>query len=163
MNDIQFKRLTKEGYDSYKLQSKPNVTEHNLRYDGAYLSKDFKSRLNYSDTNTVVLNAGVGSGKSSLGYELMLEYASKGYVVFVASPFISLTQKDYKHLTAKAEEDLAVVNYADLSKGNVLEYAEADIHVATIHLILGDSGQDGRGQASYKRQYLDEISKYWSC
>ena len=162
-DQIDFKRINKADFNREEYRAQPIVEEFNLTYEGKYIGKDFLGRLKKGATDTTVINAGVGSGKSKLGYDLMIEYANKGYVVIVASPFIVLTEKDYKELSSQASEKLKVVNYAKLTEENVESFMDADIHVATIHLILGDPGQANTSrfsQAKYKQHYLEGIRTF---
>lgn len=160
---IDYKGINKSGFFQDRYKAEPEVEVNNLKYSGKYISNDFQKRLKKDAVDTTIINAGVGSGKSKLGYDLMIEYASKGFVVIVASPFIVLTEKDYKELSTIAPSDMKIVNYSSLTKDNVDSFVDAAIHVATIHLILGDPGQKEKtevSQAKYKISYLEGIRSY---
>lgn len=158
--EIDYKRIYKAGFYKDEYKYVPKIDEYNLDYTGKYISDDFHARLNKETSDTTVINSGVGSGKSKLGYDLMLEYANKGFVVIVASPFILLTEKDYKELQKRKTEDLKVVSYSSLTKDNIDSFADADIHVVTIHLLLGDPGLIGKAQTKYKQEYQNKIREY---
>lgn len=116
------------------------------------------SNIDHSYRETVVLNIQTGIGKTTACYELIEQYAQKGYMVLVLSPFKKLVQKDYNALVNRG---LKVFNYENLevltTTNSNQQYLECDVQVMTINCLLQNPGEDAFAQAGVKQRYLNDI------
>lgn len=77
---------------------------------GGYITKDFIDKIRYKESDTCIVNVGVGHGKTQTIYKVVSDYARKDdYVIIVLSPFEKLVQKDYDNLT-KLEKPASKIN-----------------------------------------------------
>lgn len=177
---IEYKKVDPNQFTGYSVNQIPVQQDKN-----GYVNTDLLKEFKKVDKCTTIVNVGIGQGKTTAIYEY-IKYLSqnKDYVVVLASPFITLVEKDYRELTEthKIAEDqillysdletervdalvgLPVINYGylmsnqSLFKGAVLP--KKRIHVITINSLLGNPGESAFVQSTLKHDYLSALLDY---
>lgn len=144
--------------------------------------------LEEKTVETNVFDFQVGKGKTSQLYRLMYHYYKSGYYIIVCSPFLKLVEKDVENAFNFFEPPKPHTKFprhykpAPEGKGyrgpvfyslNLDEWDESaggksitetapwryQIHIMTIHRLLGDSGEDGIEQSRIKKRYIANLIK----
>ena len=180
---IEFKQVNPEDFDStlYKAEPKVIITPN----DKGYISEQIISSLNPTlhTKNTVVINAGVGQGKSYSVIELIKEYSKlEEYVIILAVPYNNLINQYISDLSIDGVNNNPLVfnmmdidNYTfDIPLNNVLNYGFTSdsylikefqpqnykIHVMSINALLGNSGDNSLFQSNKKVKYFNNLQTY---
>lgn len=113
--------------------------------------------------NTVVINAGVGQGKTTAiiqAIKMYYENTEQEYLVIVATPYVSLVKQYVKDINAKANIPLEqIYDYANIGT-NEEPYIDKKVHVITVNTLLQNPGEDSFKNSDAKRSYLDTLSNY---
>jgi len=149
---IDVERLRTRGFDA---------TEVEFHYEKEYITKEMIPELELEAKETVVINVGVGNGKTYLMYQLIARYVKLGYTCIIASPFKGLARKDHEQVKAVLIEndlDPDKVGHYELSLDVLDRQAEIKkpIQAVTIHWMVGNPGE-GLMQSYEKRSYLEEL------
>lgn len=185
---IEFKQINPEDFDSqyYEVNPKNIITPN----DEGYISNQILELIGdtYDEKNTVVINAGVGQGKSYAVIEMMKNYARTGqYVVILAVPYNSLIKQYEDDLSKDTNENSIskseIFNMLDIEKLNFVESSENTdlmnygfindsdvikpfkvsnykVHIMSINTLLGNSGEDFLFQAGKKIKYFSNLHSY---
>lgn len=165
---IEFKEINTEDFSSafeIKGKSKLVITPDK---DG-FIWQELRGAIELEEKNTVIVNAGVGQGKSTSCINIAVEYLNyennndnTEYIVLFIAPFISIINKYQEKLIERGVHPQEISNYQNLQADNVNELAKASIHIITINTLLGDYGEDAFFQSRLKRDYITGIIKYAS-
>lgn len=169
---IEYKKVDPEVFKARGYQ-----TEYvELEATNGYISDQILNHVSVDQENTVIINVGLGQGKSYASQQMMKHYYQNGYIVMIASPFKSLVLKDYTYLTETAGiPDDAIFNYNQLEKDRenikalegkewsnyFKDISQKPVHILTINSLLGNPGENAFLQNSSKREYLNNI--LWYC
>ncbi|WP_294286636.1 DEAD/DEAH box helicase [uncultured Chryseobacterium sp.] len=180
---IEFKKVDIEDFDSNFYQVEKEIISPN---EDGYISNELLPILNedYETTNTVVINAGVGQGKSKALIDIVSRYsADPNYIVVIAVPYKNLIKQyisdciktginaekvfdiqeidNYDFLKDKSEmtmEDMFNVKDTDLI--NEKKISDFKVHVMTINALLGNSGETIIFQAKKRVKYFRRLITY---
>ncbi len=126
---IEFKEINPEDFDSlyYKVNPKQIISPN----DAGYISNQIVDLIeeSYDETNTVVVNAGVGQGKSYAVIEMIKNYARLDeYVIILAVPYNSLIKQYVEDITKETNgnkiSESKVFNMLDIEHFNFLDSVE---------------------------------------
>lgn len=171
---IEFKEINKSDFDSryYHVEDKI-VIEPN---DEGFISESLLPILHkgFDEKNTVVINAGVGQGKSKGIIELAERYTQTGnHIVVIAVPYNNLIEQYVAECSFVP--DYEVFNFLNIEKDakNFFKATEQDtidnrrfpistykVHILTVNGLLGNSGEDSLFQARVKATYFQELQDY---
>jgi|GEM_PF-777148 len=164
-SEIIYKKILPEDFPYYQAsfhQISPNEQGH--------ISKQIDDYLKYEDRNTVVINAGVGQGKTHSILRIAKKYFDNGFIVVFAVPYKSLVSEykaDLINLDIKESEILdyqtVANNYELQDKSNEkienpilpLDASLRNIHLMTVNALLGNSGEDYVKQSQKKIDYIN--------
>ncbi len=163
---IEFKEVNPEDFkDDYIIEGGNKVIIS--PDDNGYIGEQLRSLINLQDKNTVVINAGVGQGKSSECINIAIEYINQknengenDFVVIFVAPFVNLINQYEKRLLNQGIEQESIFNYSNLTSNADIDVEFASrlpIHILTINTLIGDPGEDGFIQSRIKRQYIPSI------
>lgn len=140
---------------------------YNVRISGiqpdqeGYITDSLSKKLDHDRSETVVVNVGVGQGKTYTAHKLVEHYADEGFIVLMVSPFKRLIDRDYLELSERFGGRYKIANYRQLeskrSGEEQWDLAICQIHCMSIHALLGYPGEDSVLQAAAKREYLKLI------
>lgn len=175
---VEFKQINKKDFNSfYNVEDKIVVGVN----EEGYLDENFMSVLDGDsyNTNTTIINAGVGQGKSKRLIQKAISFANEeDYIVVVAVPFNSLIKQYYDELCSQFDKyrvfsmldiENAQFLYPEKKDTNVFlaepnsHYFRQDkisnykIHIMTTNSLLGNSGEEVLFQSRDKREYFQKL------
>lgn len=187
---IEFKQINPDDFDSqyYEVNTKHIITPN----EEGYISSQIIDLIeeSYDEKNTVVINAGVGQGKSYAVIEVIKKYAnSDEYVIVLAVPYNSLIKQYVEDITKETNAgkiseskvfsmlDIEHLNFTESSDNHELmsygyvsdldlikpfRISDYKVHVMSINSLLGNSGENILFQAGKKTKYFNQLSTYCS-
>ncbi len=160
---IEYKRLSPKDFSPDYLVANNTITELEPDESG-YIGDSLMGKINLEEKNTVIINTGVGTGKSTACINIAKKYLERyddngkpKYVVVFVAPFISLINQYHKKLVEAGVEPRIIFNYLRLTTGNIKIAANANVHLITINTLIGNYGDDSFFQSRVRRSYVDEI------
>lgn len=166
-SEIIFKQINPEDFtpDGYEAE----ISRITPTPEG-YISEQVKSVIDFEETNTVVLNAGVGQGKTHTILDIAKWYYDNNYIVIFAVPYKSLIDQYLNDLTGN-ERNISADEVVDYRKITESPNAEIEgeiqnpitpiaaslkpIHLITVNSLLGNPGEDFVIQAQAKLNYIN--------
>lgn len=174
---IEFKEINPEDF-KYTFQSDGTRVERNdfnienngekviiEPNDEGYINEVLQEALQLEHKNTVVINAAVGQGKSYAIIQTIKMYYDKiqnedqKYLIFVASPFVSLVKQYCEDIEKAGIPANQIYNYNKIGRDET-SYLDKPIHVITANTLLGNPGEDGFKNSDEKRDYLNSLVSY---
>ena len=152
---IEYKQLNVEDFSDVFATSK---LELEIK-DTQYLNDVLQDKINFKKRNTTVINAPVGNGKSFAIIQTVkrLYEASDDYLIFIASPFVSLVEQYYQNvLDIVGVSEYQVYNYNNIGR-NKISFLDKSIHIITANTLLGNPGEDSYKNSDAKRYYLNSL------
>lgn len=175
---IEFKEINPSDFNEhYSVDEKIIINPDD---ESGYLDKELKPifEKGFNEKSTVVLNAGVGQGKTYTVINQIAEYANcKDFVVIVAVPFKNLIEQYSKDISKKINkkkifnildiDDVYIdkppfmdnIFMADEYNVNKFDASEYSVHIMTINSLLGNAG-DSLLQARNKVIYINKLRKH---
>ncbi len=159
---IKFKEVNPEDFDTpFEVEDKIIIKPN----DNGYINDEIQNNIDLNTKNTVVINAGVGQGKSYAIIQTIKRYYEKikdgeKYLIFVASPFVSLVKQYVNdiHTDTGISKD-AIFDYNELGRNPNPNYIKP-IQVITANTLLGNPGEDSFKNSEAKRKYLNSLSAF---
>jgi len=155
---IEYKKVQASYFNTR--YSRFDAVEIPFEFTGRYIAKELIQKLELGKSDTTVVNIGTGDGKSFTANRLIKFYAENGYIVIVAFPFILLTGENFGKIKKSINPNISIVNYKNLDQNNLEEYVKANVHCITINCLMGNAGEDKKGQLKVKKQYLSRLQEY---
>lgn len=154
---IDFKQINPEDFPHFETTVKSVITPNGE----GYIKDALLDKIDLDENNTVVINAGVGQGKTYAIIDIVKQYFERDeYLIFIASPFVSLVAQYYKDIIRKGIDEASVFRYEVLGNENPGDFWLKRIHIVTANCLLGNPGEDSFINAEVKRYYLDKLSQY---
>lgn len=154
---IEFKQINPEDFPQFEVSEKSIISPNSQ----GYIKDALNEKLRLGDKNTVVINAGVGQGKTHAIIDIVKQYYEREeFVIFIASPFVSLVEQYYKDVLEKGIPENDVLRYEVLGNEESHAFWHKRIHIVTANCLLGNPGEDAFINSSVKRYYLNRLSKY---
>ena len=138
----------------------------NLEVDeNGYVSNSILDNIDFDSTDTTVINAGVGLGKTQGILSIIQHYHNerfKGnhYKLIIVTPFKSLNRQYIKAIQEIIDKDNIHFNYEDIDleswdENKTIEDSKKSLQIFSIKSILGDSGNVIYEQNINKSRYID--------
>lgn len=154
---IDFKQINPEDFPNFHTTEKIIISPDS----NGYIKTPLTSHIKLHDKNTVVINAGVGQGKTTAIIDVVKQYyTNTDYVVFLASPFVSLVEQYYKDILEKEIPERDVFRYEVLGNEEPADFWHKRVHIVTANCLLGNPGEDAFINSSIKRYYINRLVKY---
>ena len=157
---IDFKEINPADFEGFEVGDKINIP---LNKEG-YLTEALSSSLiNIDEKNTVVINAGVGQGKTHSIIKIIRNIIQNNAdnIVFVASPFVSLVEQYYNQIIKSGADINRVYRYDMIGNRGGISSLNCRIHIVTANLLLGNPGEDSLINSNAKREYINSlVDKY---
>lgn len=155
---IEFKTINPTDFPSFDVSEKIIIRSDS----SGYINTELQRVIDLNRKDTTVINAAVGQGKTYSIIQTVKRYyeASESYLIFIASPFVSLVEQYCKdvHQIGNVPEN-QIFNYSILGREQV-NYTEKKVHVVTANTLLGNPGDDGYKNSNIKREYLNTLIQY---
>ena len=153
---IEFKEIRPSDFDTTLYSTSTNVVQED---ENGYISNDVVSivKNNYDEKNIVVINSGVGQGKTKAVLKMIHNYSKNDeYVVLVAVPYNSLIKQYVEDIQKEGVNGSKIFNFLKFDEYNVnpqevIEKNEADNP-------WKDYVDDEKMIAHYKKKF--KISRY---
>jgi len=155
---VEFNRVNTDDFPSNFSTSKIII---NPDSEG-YLNDNLQDNIELNDRNTVVINAGVGSGKTFAVIQTVKRFYedhNQEYLIFIASPFVSLVQQYYLDVQELGVPENQIYRYEWIGR-NSIEYLNRKIQIITANTLLGNPGEDGFINSKAKREYLNRLVQH---
>lgn len=180
--EIEFKQINTDDFDSKYYSVEKEIIEPNKK---GYLADSLKPILDneFDVKNTVVINAGVGQGKSRTIMDKVLDYSmSKEYIVIIAVPSNNLIEQyetdclvrgiapdnifniirinQYDFLKSEKEMTSHVINFFHVDdtdlirKSNISDFR---VHIMTTNALLGNPGENSIFPANKRINYFEKL------
>lgn len=146
---IEFKQINPSDFNEhYNVGEKIQISPNNEGFISDSLVPILEA--GYEVQNTVVINAGVGQGKSKSIIDLAVKYANDdNYLVIVAVPFNNLIHQYIEDFSELIEEDkifniqeLPLIKFSSEENNNDFNAKDFNIHVMTVNALLGNGGDN---------------------
>lgn len=154
---IEYKALNPEDFSNVFKISKKVIELEGL----TYLNDVIQKELRIHKKNTVVINTPVGNGKSYAIIQTIKRFyhADEDYLIFVASPFVSLVDQYFNSIQEFAGIPTSdIYNYNNIGRTKE-SYIDKKIQVITANTLLGNPGEDGYKNSDAKREYLNNLQE----
>ncbi len=134
-----------------------------------YISNDLVANFHKDLSEVLIINAGVGQGKTQGIYEIIEDLTQDdNNIVIMASPFKSLVEKDYTNLSSKISVayiqryDAELLQKSKLSSRILFQTCIKNkrIHIITVHSLVGNPGDLAFFQSDIKIKYLNLLKLY---
>lgn len=172
---IEFKEINPSDFDNkyYNVEDKIIIEPNKNGFIGDTLLPELVKGFNKK--NTVVINAGVGQGKSKAILEMAEKYCKTGeHIVIIAVPYNNLIEQyvtdcsvfipkyEIFNLIEIEEEANNIFKPSDIDVIDNYRFAMSvlKIHILTVNGLLGNSGEDSLFQAKLKVKYFKELQNY---
>ena len=170
---IEFKTIRPEDFGSDLYESTFTTIKPNKK---GFISDELLPILNkeFDLGNTLVINAGVGQGKSTAIIDKIVDYTkSVDYIVIIAVPYNSLIEQYEKDCLKRNISANEIFNIQEIKKYNFLnkqglndsldnadssKISDFKVHIITINALLGNPGDDAILPASERTKYFNELT-----
>lgn len=153
---IDFKQINPDDFPHFVVEDKITISPN----DDGFISDTLKDHLRLDENNTVVINAAVGQGKTTAIIDIVKEYYDKtDYIIFIASPFVSLVEQYYKKSIAIGIPESDVYRYELIGKDFHRDAWNSRVQVVTVNCLLGNPGEDSLTSSDAKRNYINSLSQ----
>lgn len=162
-SEILYKKIMSEDFPSYSATFSKIVPN-----EQGYISEQIDEKLNYNECNTVVINAGVGQGKTHSILNIAKKYYDDGFVIVFAVPYKSLIDQYKDDLVKREIPEMDIVDYRLIAdnidcseeerENNPISPSDAAlraVHLLTVNAILGNPGEDAITQSQKKIDYIN--------
>jgi len=153
---VDFKQIDTEDFPNLKTGKKIIISPN----EDGYIDEPLQRNIDISERNTVVINAGVGQGKTTSIIRIikkLYEDKDEDYLIFVASPFVSLVEQYYTKIIAEGVPESQVYRYENIGDHPEVEYINRKVHIITVNGLLGNPGEDAFINSLAKRKYIDDM------
>ena len=154
---IEFKQINPEDFPNFEVDEKIVISPN----EEGYIKENLKPHIDLEEKNTLVINAGVGQGKTTAIIDIVKDYyVDTDYLIFIASPFVSLVEQYYNDILEIGISESDVFRYETLGNEDPGDFWNKRIHIVTANCLLGNPGEDAFVNSSVKRYYLDRLKNH---
>ncbi|TWP22511.1 DEAD/DEAH box helicase [Apibacter muscae] len=155
---IEFKEINPSDFPHFEVREKIVIAPN----EEGYINEVLQENINLEEKNTVVINAAVGQGKTYSIIRILKRYyeAEQDYLIFVASPFVSLVQQYYKEIIKLGIPESQIYRYENIGDHPETNYTNKKIQIITVNGLLGNPGDDAFINSEAKREYLNNLKQH---
>lgn len=176
---IIFKKISEKDFDQqyYDVKKEETIEPNKNGFIGEKLKPILIEDI--LNTNTTIINAGVGQGKSRTIIELISNFLSTNdYIVIIAVPFNSLIEQYFEdcsiyvnkndiYTTLPKEENIiddlfefGVINDEIIIAKNSKKEAIKKLNIVTVNSLLANPGEELLFQSAKKENYFKELRNH---
>lgn len=153
---IDFKQINPEDFPDSIVDDKIIISPNSE----GYISSELKRNIQLDEKNTVVINAAVGQGKTTAILEILKEYYDNtDYIIFIASPFVSLVEQYYNKSIGIGIPENDIYRYELIGKDLSRDAWNSRVQIVTANCLLGNPGEDSLTNSDAKRNYINYLSQ----
>lgn len=134
--------------------------------DNGRIFSSLSQILNLDESDTTVINASVGQGKTYSILKTVETYFNEhpDAYIFIAVPFVSLVDQYYQQLVEMEISGDDIYRYEWLDPSHPNSHIDVQksrrIHIVTANCLLGNAGENAAINSFIKRQYLQNFSSF---
>ncbi|MCH2488708.1 MAG: DEAD/DEAH box helicase family protein [Flavobacteriales bacterium] len=159
---IEFKEINPTDFPYLTIENNRDKVIISPNSDG-YITEELLANIDITQKSTVVVNAGVGQGKTTAIIEVVKKFylaENEDYLIFIASPFVSLVEQYYNLVIEKGINENDIYRYEFIGERPEITYIDKKVHIITVNGLLGNPGEDAYINSKAKRIYLETLSKH---
>ena len=156
---IDFKQIDPDDFPNLNTGKKVIISPN----EDGYIDVPLQKNIDVTVKNTVVINAAVGQGKTTSIIRIikkLYEDKNEDYLIFVASPFVSLVEQYYNKIVEEGIPKSQVYRYENIGNKPNIKYSNKKVQIITVNGILGNPGDDAFINSEAKRKYLDDLVRH---
>ncbi|TWP23095.1 restriction endonuclease subunit R [Apibacter muscae] len=155
---IEFKELNPEYFSEFNDVNEIIKIDISADEQG-YINQSIQDNINLGEKNTIVINSAVGQGKTYSIIEIVKKYydSDENYLIFIASPFISLVEQYYNAVIAKGIPQEQIYKYEWIGKDREIDAWNCKIQIVTANCLLGNPGDNSLINSKEKRNYINYL------
>lgn len=151
---IDFKEINPEDFPNFEVEAKIIITPD----ENGYINEKLQNSINLDKKNTVVINASVGQGKTYSIIEIVKKYYEKeGFIIFIASPYISLVQQYFDKVHEAGVPENEIYRYEYIGVNQEIDAWDSKVQILTVNALLGNPGEDAFLNSQAKRDYINYL------
>lgn len=153
---IEFKEINPDDFPHFEVGEKIIISPN----EEGYINEPLQQNINLAEKNTLIINAGVGQGKTYSIIEIIKRYydESENYLIIVAVPYVSLVQQYLNDIVAKGISENDIYRYEYIGRQTHIDAWTSKIQIITVNGLLGNPGEDAFVNETNKRNYLNYMS-----
>jgi hypothetical protein len=159
--EIKYKQINIEDFHSDGYAVSKNLITATSE---GYISNQIQEVIRFDEKSTVVINAGVGQGKTFTVMQIAKQYYDQDFLLVFAVPYKSLIDQYRNELTDLNIDYGEIFDYRNLgetigdsSTTSPHDASLLNIHLLTINCLLGNPGDDFLEQSKAKSDYIHYI------
>ncbi|OOG76933.1 DEAD/DEAH box helicase family protein [Flavobacterium sp. A45] len=156
---IEFKEINPSDFPYFEVENNREKIIIQPNEQG-FINEALQDQISLEHQNTIVVNAGVGNGKSYAIIQTIKRFYEdeQDYLIFVASPFVSLVEQYYQEILDKTDiPDSQIYKYNFIGETSDINPIGRKIQIITVNTLLGNPGEDAFINSEKKRIYLNSL------
>lgn len=161
-SDIKYKAVSTNDFDiGFNVKSKIIVPDENGFVSEEVSSYFLDNKENFDESETVLLNFGVGQGKSTTLNKLVNQYLSEDYLAIILVPFKSLIDKYYNEFENLGDNrfNYRIFEEDDFTTSDIKLSVMKDLHVLSMNAFLRNPGDNYVAQSLIKQEFLNSLHR----
>lgn len=161
-SDIICKEISINNFDiGFNVKSKEILPDKNGFVSTQVSNYFLKNKDNFDKSETVLLNFGVGQGKSTTLNKLVNEYLKQDYLAIILVPFKSLIDKYYNEFDNLGDNrfNYRMFEEEDFNTAGIKLSVLKDLHILSVNAFLRNPGDNYVAQSYKKQMFLNSLYK----
>ncbi|GER58142.1 hypothetical protein ULMA_02500 [Patiriisocius marinus] len=161
-SDIIYKKIPANDFDiGFNVKSKEILPDENGFVSKQVSNHFIDNKDNFNKSETVLLNFGVGQGKSTTLNSLVNSYLSENYLAIILVPFKSLIDKYYNEFDNLGDNrfNYRMFEEEDFSSADIKLSVMKDLHILSVNAFLRNPGDNYVAQSYLKQEFLNSLYK----
>lgn len=161
-SDVIYKEISANDFDiGFNIKSKEILPDENGFISKQVSNHFLDNKSNFNKSETVLLNFGVGQGKSTTLNSLVNEYLKQDYLAIILVPFTSLIDKYYNEFDNLGDNrfNYRMFEEEDFNSADIKLSVLKDLHILSINAFLRNPGDNYVEQSYLKQEFLNSLYK----
>lgn len=161
-SDIIYKKISVNDFDiGFNVKTKGIMPDENGFVSTQVSNHFLKNKDNFNKSETVLLNFGVGQGKSTTLNSLVNEYLKQDYLAIILVPFKSLIDKYYNEFDNLGDNrfNYRMFEEEDFNSADIKLSVLKDLHILSMNAFLRNPGDNYVEQSHLKQEFLNSLHR----
>ena len=161
-SDIIYKKISVNDFDiGFNVKTKGVMPDENGFVSTQVSNHFLKNKDNFNKSETVLLNFGVGQGKSTTLNKLVIQYLAEGYLAIILVPFKSLIDKYYNEFESVGDNrfNYRIFEEDDFNASDIKLSIMKDLHILSMNAFLRNPGDNYVEQSHLKQEFLNSLHR----